>query len=247
MIAAATLDYMHARYYNPMIGRFLSVDPVGGSVGSSQSWNMYAYVLNSPMNFVDPTGELISFANGASEEAFWDYWDALDVDSQEYQNLMQLEDSEIDFVVNLTDTGGNAEGSVTFDGEKVSINVDPARPNEDASLQSRFAHEFQHGVQVDSGALGFMKRDNKWVAAFTDIYDEVDGYHAQLRQAQPGDFHRGILRGFQRAEDKAAYLINHGYGGYRGRGNQRVPAPRVPGYQPGQLFYTTGWFYRIPR
>ena len=27
------LDYMHARYYSPGMGRFLSVDPVGGSVG----------------------------------------------------------------------------------------------------------------------------------------------------------------------------------------------------------------------
>ena len=51
------LDYMHARYYSPNLGRFLSVDPVGGSIGSSQSWNRYSYVLNSPINATDPTGE----------------------------------------------------------------------------------------------------------------------------------------------------------------------------------------------
>jgi RHS repeat-associated protein len=36
------LDYMHARYYNPMLGRFLSVDP-GASAQSNrpQSWNKY--------------------------------------------------------------------------------------------------------------------------------------------------------------------------------------------------------------
>jgi len=50
------LDYMHARYYNPLLGRFLSVDPVGGSIGSSQSFNRYAYVGNSPLNYVDPFG-----------------------------------------------------------------------------------------------------------------------------------------------------------------------------------------------
>ncbi|MFV2082125.1 MAG: RHS repeat-associated core domain-containing protein [bacterium] len=49
-------DYMHARYYNLNLGRFLSVDPVGGSVGSSQSWNRYSYVLNSPIRFTDPFG-----------------------------------------------------------------------------------------------------------------------------------------------------------------------------------------------
>jgi RHS repeat-associated protein len=50
------LDYMRARYYNQHLGRFLSVDPIGGSIGSIQSFNRYAYVGNSPMNFVDPFG-----------------------------------------------------------------------------------------------------------------------------------------------------------------------------------------------
>ena len=49
-------DYMHARYYSPNLGRFLSVDPVGGTVGSSQSWNRYSYVLNNPIVLVDPRG-----------------------------------------------------------------------------------------------------------------------------------------------------------------------------------------------
>jgi hypothetical protein len=35
----------------------VSVDPVGGSVGSSQSWNRYSYVKNSPLMLVDPNGE----------------------------------------------------------------------------------------------------------------------------------------------------------------------------------------------
>jgi RHS repeat-associated protein len=50
------LDYMHARYYNPYLGRFLSADQVGGRVGSLQSWNRYSYVENNPSGFVDPDG-----------------------------------------------------------------------------------------------------------------------------------------------------------------------------------------------
>lgn len=49
-------DYMHARYYSPNLGRFVSVDPVGVSMGSSQSWNRYSYVLNNPLKLVDPDG-----------------------------------------------------------------------------------------------------------------------------------------------------------------------------------------------
>lgn len=52
-----TTDFMHARYYSPNLGRFMSVDPVGGSIGSSQSWNRYSYVLNNPLAFNDPDGE----------------------------------------------------------------------------------------------------------------------------------------------------------------------------------------------
>jgi RHS repeat-associated protein len=59
------LDYMHARYYNPYLGRFLSVDPVGGSIDSSQSWNRYSYVQNNPLILVDPNGLLERDANGA--------------------------------------------------------------------------------------------------------------------------------------------------------------------------------------
>jgi RHS repeat-associated protein len=50
------LDYMHARYYWGLYGRFLSVDPVGGDPGMPQSWNRYAYVYGNPVNFVDPYG-----------------------------------------------------------------------------------------------------------------------------------------------------------------------------------------------
>ena len=51
------LYYFEARYYEPATGRFISIDPVGGNVGNSQSWNRYAYVLNIPAKYVDPDGE----------------------------------------------------------------------------------------------------------------------------------------------------------------------------------------------
>ncbi|MEM9553081.1 MAG: RHS repeat-associated core domain-containing protein [Acidobacteriota bacterium] len=50
------LDYMHARYYSPLLRRFLSVDAVQGRPESPQSWNRYAYVRNNPMVLVDPDG-----------------------------------------------------------------------------------------------------------------------------------------------------------------------------------------------
>ena len=50
---------MHARFYNPQLGRFLGTDPVRGDARRPQSWNLLAYVANNPMNNTDPTGLLI--------------------------------------------------------------------------------------------------------------------------------------------------------------------------------------------
>jgi RHS repeat-associated protein len=54
------LDYMHARYSSPNLGRFLSPDPQLGRIAAPQSWNRYSYAANNPMNFTDPTGEYVT-------------------------------------------------------------------------------------------------------------------------------------------------------------------------------------------
>ncbi|HEX6101309.1 MAG TPA: RHS repeat-associated core domain-containing protein [Thermoanaerobaculia bacterium] len=52
------LDYMHARYYTPGGGRFLTVDPSYDDLDLSrpQTWNKYVYVQNIPFNRIDPDG-----------------------------------------------------------------------------------------------------------------------------------------------------------------------------------------------
>ena len=51
------LSYMNARYYDPRVGRFMGIDPVGFVEGNSHSFNRYAYANNNPYKFVDPDGE----------------------------------------------------------------------------------------------------------------------------------------------------------------------------------------------
>ena len=49
--------HMNGRLYDPQLGRLLSPGPVVATPGSSQSWNSYSYVSNSPPSFVDPGGQ----------------------------------------------------------------------------------------------------------------------------------------------------------------------------------------------
>jgi RHS repeat-associated protein len=53
--ASGLMDYK-ARFYDPVLGRFIQPDTIIPGVGNSQAYNRYAYVLNSPVNFNDPTG-----------------------------------------------------------------------------------------------------------------------------------------------------------------------------------------------
>jgi RHS repeat-associated protein len=58
------LDYMLARNYDPLIGRFMQVDPLAGDYPTISP---YGYVLNNPLGLVDPTGMAATdppFGNG---------------------------------------------------------------------------------------------------------------------------------------------------------------------------------------
>jgi RHS repeat-associated protein len=50
------LTYMQQRYYDPVAGRFLSIDPVTTDANTGESFNRYAYANNSPYKYVDPDG-----------------------------------------------------------------------------------------------------------------------------------------------------------------------------------------------
>lgn len=60
--ADSGMVYMQARYYDPLIGRFMAVDPVGVRTSNPMSFNRYLYGSNNPQKYVDPDGRIIETA-----------------------------------------------------------------------------------------------------------------------------------------------------------------------------------------
>ncbi len=89
------LYYFGARYYDPDLGRFTSVDPIGDNHG-------YNYVNNNPMNFVDPSGMDYGFVGPPEFDDFVRNWN----------NPIEMEEVNV--------KARNFEGSLTFDHEFVS-------------------------------------------------------------------------------------------------------------------------------
>lgn len=53
---SSDVDYAMYRYHSHRFARFMSPDPILGDPSNPQSWNRYAYVLNSPTGLIDPLG-----------------------------------------------------------------------------------------------------------------------------------------------------------------------------------------------
>lgn len=55
---AYRLLYAGARYYDPVIGRFMAVDPANFTESNPHSFNRYNYANNNPYRYVDPDGQV---------------------------------------------------------------------------------------------------------------------------------------------------------------------------------------------
>lgn len=68
------LDYAQARYFSNVQGRFTGIDPSMSSAKPAmpQSWNRYAYCLNNPLLFIDPTGLTWYEKKGSNQPEWFD-------------------------------------------------------------------------------------------------------------------------------------------------------------------------------
>ncbi len=50
------LVLLGVRWYSPLLGRFISPDPLVGDANDPAAWNAYAYCRDNPTSYVDPSG-----------------------------------------------------------------------------------------------------------------------------------------------------------------------------------------------
>ena len=67
------LSYFGARYYDPVVGRFMGVDPQGFDEDNLHSFNRYGYGNNNPYKFRDPDGRLAQVIFGILAVAYVAY------------------------------------------------------------------------------------------------------------------------------------------------------------------------------
>jgi RHS repeat-associated protein len=61
--------HMNGRLYDPKLKRFLSPDNYIQDMGNTQNFNRYSYVLNNPLMYTDPSGEM--YTGGGTETPNW--------------------------------------------------------------------------------------------------------------------------------------------------------------------------------
>jgi uncharacterized protein RhaS with RHS repeats len=82
---------MQARYYDPLIGRFYSNDPVDAATfishGNVRGFNRYAYANNNPYKYTDPTGENPFMIIGGIAGFFQSLQAVAGTDASKYEKL----------------------------------------------------------------------------------------------------------------------------------------------------------------
>jgi RHS repeat-associated protein len=66
------LQYLRSRWYDPSLGRFISEDTYEGESRNPLSLNLYTYVENNPLKYVDPSGRVpvVEMGEGGSDRAY---------------------------------------------------------------------------------------------------------------------------------------------------------------------------------
>ena len=157
-----------ARLYDPMIGRWTSVDPLAEKyVGISP----FVYVADNPVVFIDPDGQEIKWADEYSEQVYNEYYSNASPEKQQELDILDNSTTVYNISVNSEHSGGVTQPGKN-EGE-IDVQVEDVGEYSVGIL----ADELTHASQIENGELGFNK--NGEIVAY-DLQDEVDSKVAAI-------------------------------------------------------------------
>lgn len=106
------LSYMEARYYDPVLGRFMANDPLGFSPGGPMTFNRYSYANNNPYTFIDPDGRQACEGEDNCFEA--SNYSPNEAGNQTVTQSANIDDAAVRNLPNY-ESSGKKENAVRFD------------------------------------------------------------------------------------------------------------------------------------
>src|SRR5690606_34310614 len=117
------LVYMQQRYYDPVVGMFLSVDPVTPlDKGDMRYFTRYAYAYNNPYGYSDPDGRESQFVHANSEWLSQEY--APDLTQEEMDTYDKMLDEALPKLFSAETGARIMEAAQSEGGLKISLNND---------------------------------------------------------------------------------------------------------------------------
>lgn len=186
----SSLDFAEARMYNFNYGRFTTSDPLlaSGRIEDPQTWNRYAYVLNNPLNYVDPTGlyecegnkaqcDLLKTRLSEARDNLKKIEDTYKKESKQYEKASKSinaygAEGEKNGVIIKFDGKERSETTGKFDSKgklmgNVTVHFKQGDLDAEGYSQSLVAHEGKH------------VNDYKTVGNRNDFFEEMDGLNVQ--------------------------------------------------------------------
>lgn len=201
-IPEAGIYHYKARAYSPTLGRFLQTDPVG----YSDQANLYAYVGNSPIDLIDPSGTKSDYANHCNTAA-----SRLCGAAKETARREQVRAANLKQTVSFIRSLAKPTGYITLAAAVLSMKGDTLDPaaeklmdtrNFDKGFESaledheknRRAVGFHYTTQAAADIIaqtGVIERNNRGVTYFTGEPYSPQEVHRNLMMGRPGWEARG--------------------------------------------------------
>lgn len=193
--AETNLNFMNARNQSGILGRFMSPDPAGVraiKLANPQTWNWYAYALNNPLRYTDPTGQYTCSDDGNKcqtqpdknfEAARQRDLHSKDKDVAAAAAAYGDPTKNNHVAVQFTDAkNGNTSISISTNGKSVSYGITVSIPKAASGtvLDGSVDHEGTHTEQVQTLAASFKPNGSFNGTLNLTSYDSENGaYHNQ--------------------------------------------------------------------